>query len=375
MAYPITGPIHREIGGTGTPSYYLYRHGYRQAKPYNLVLDFDSTVSTTSQSDNLGRWNARVFAGDMIGAVPWTDLENAIYDKLKGRISERAEMLTALVEVNKSIKMVADRLVQMTVFVQLLRRGHFLEAARVLKMPGPPKGVSTHKALANNFLEYHYGWVPTIGDIYSAIDVLQQPLKSVWVKASERSGWTPWGDWYTPIFIDNPSAVYPDTTYRYYREQGRYERFIQCGCTVEISNPNLWLANQLGLVNPVATLWATTPYSFVVDWFVNVEQVLSSMTDFYGLTLSNTWMSKKLALSHHAEDTWNSRYFVIDDPETGAGHYVAMSLRNERASTNATALRRRSGLPTPVLAIRPLKAWGLSRGLAAASLLTQRLRS
>jgi len=54
-----------------------------------------------------------------------------------------------------------------------------------------------------------------------------------------------------------------------------------------VDNPNLWLANRLGLINPATVIWDLIPWSFVVNMFVNVNQMVSSVTDEVGLNISN----------------------------------------------------------------------------------------
>jgi hypothetical protein len=56
---------------------------------------------------------------------------------------------------------------------------------------------------------------------------------------------------------------------------------------VRVDNPNLHLAQQLGFINPLSVAWELVPFSFVVDWFGNVGQVLASFSDFAGLSQVN----------------------------------------------------------------------------------------
>lgn len=39
----------------------------------------------------------------------------------------------------------------------------------------------------------------------------------------------------------------------------------------------------MGLINPVQWMNEAIPFSFVVDWFSNLSQIISQMTDFVGL--------------------------------------------------------------------------------------------
>ena len=53
---------------------------------------------------------------------------------------------------------------------------------------------------------------------------------------------------------------------------------------VKVENPNLWLAERAGLLNPAAVAWDMVPFSFIVNMFVNVGSLVNSISDFAGLT-------------------------------------------------------------------------------------------
>lgn len=44
----------------------------------------------------------------------------------------------------------------------------------------------------------------------------------------------------------------------------------------------------MGLINPALTAFQIIPLSFILNWFINVEQVLGALTDFAGLSLTQT---------------------------------------------------------------------------------------
>jgi hypothetical protein len=50
-----------------------------------------------------------------------------------------------------------------------------------------------------------------------------------------------------------------------------------------LSNPSLAQLNGTGLLNPALLYWELMPYSFVVDWFIPVGDVLASLTAGLGL--------------------------------------------------------------------------------------------
>jgi hypothetical protein len=67
---------------------------------------------------------------------------------------------------------------------------------------------------------------------------------------------------------------------------------VTVASTVQITNPNLWLLNRLGLINPGTVIWDLIPWSFVVNMFVNINAILESFTDTVGLDISNQSVTK-----------------------------------------------------------------------------------
>lgn len=76
---------------------------------------------------------------------------------------------------------------------------------------------------------------------------------------------------------------------------------VRIGCQITVTNPNAFLANQMGMVNPVAIAWALVPFSFIVDWFVNVGNVLNGMTDFVGVSQSKAFITRYTKFNGRSE--------------------------------------------------------------------------
>lgn len=129
--------------------------------------------------------------------------------------------------------------------------------------------------VSSAWMEFTYAWKPLLGDVDSAAKYLAQ--KSVdrsyilsRVSRSHRlrrrsiTPYQPGGslypkeEWYT----DDMSHV------RYTYEV--YPDFLRKPSTL----------NELGFTDPATVMWELLPLSFVVDWFVNVGQVLESLHEF-----------------------------------------------------------------------------------------------
>lgn len=123
---------------------------------------------------------------------------------------------------------------------------------------------------------------------------------------------------------------------------------------MSVSDPNLYLANQLGFVNPLTVIWETIPFSFLLDWVSNVSQFLAQYSEFYGLSLTQQTTTHLL---DHVDTSW----------------YGANPVR-VNATTVWWTWRRTAGISKPALQLRPLRGLSPTRGLTAAALLLQQLK-
>jgi hypothetical protein len=198
-------------------------------------------------------------------------------------------------------------------------------------------------SFGDNYLEFHFGWEPLVKDIGAVMDVLEDPIASG--LGARRKG----------------SATHKVVTPRPVLSVGAlgnsysWNSGVSITGDVRISNLNVHLADRMGLLNPAVILWELVPFSFIADWFGNFGNYLESFTSFSGLTLSNVSTSHFLK----AERT---RWY------NNSGNYY------QRGSCQAICLRRVVGTSGPILSLRPLKWPSLTRGLTAASLLSQLLK-
>lgn len=364
MVAPVLGPYVKTVGGTGSPVYYSYKSGYKQTAPHTIATAYTRRVGFVREkvvNGALSSWHARDIAFSMNPAyltnVAWLHARN--YDRLKNRMSDRASLGVSLAEVGVSTRMIQQRLLQISRFVRRLKKFDFQGAASALSMPGPPKRVSTKRKFADNYLEFHFGWAPLVGDIFSAVDVLQSPLNAFKIRVRSQTDEQTY-HLSAPIHTTS-SNIYPNYV-RYDAERTvRGKVFASMGVEVAVSNPNLWLANQLGLVNPLLIAYELVPFSFVANWFVNVEQFLSSGTDFLGLTLQNAWtnVTMKGNFEHYLRRwykyTVNGGVYYQSGETRGPGTYSVRTL----------------GLTGPSLQVRPWKNWHWRRTASAAALLVQ----
>lgn len=299
------------------------------------------------------QFGAPLEGGDsFLGGIRLNQLKMSAYDRFKAAISDEANLAVNLAELRQSIGMMENRLLQLWRFTRAVRRGDVGGMKRALGVTSIPRvtrrgrqiteeeyGWRTRTRQASStFLEWHFGWSPLIGDVYNTIDLLQSPIKATTVQGSAKDSGV--------YSRGNPPPAFAVV------EVGTCVLRVKYRAEIAVDNPNLYLANSLGLINPAVVLWEIVPFSFVLDWFVNVGDVLSSMTDFLGLTV------QKASTTTFQRTVWS-----------GSKHWVP-----EFASTySQVRLSREVGISTPNLGRKPFKL-GLWRGLTAASLLGQQLK-
>lgn len=270
----------------------------------------------------------------------YTRCREKVYGKVTNGTS--ASLGAALFELRESLGMIANRLLQLFRGFRALRRGKFAKFARIFGITKHPKVKkrrerwSRPKDASKLWIEYWFGWAPTIGDIYSACEAISKEWGSTRVVASSMvtvpvNYRSIWGS--SSNFQDGSLVLRT-------RMQGEYY----------ISNPNLRLAQQLGLANPLAVIWELTPFSWFADWFGSVGSFISSVSDDFGLSWDNTRMITRYVEGSVSHDIRNSSY-------------------HNTFTVNWRAARRTVGpWPLPKIHLKKLDRLSWTRGLTASSL-------
>lgn len=200
---------------------------------------------------------------------------------------------------------------------------------------------------ANIFLEGLFGWLPLYGSITSAIEVLTGDTPYERVSRSRKvTKRFPWKDFpgFDPGFLSQDVLL-----------------TVRCNqsAVFRINNPNAWLANQMGLINPGVVAWDLVPWSFVVNMFVNVNSMMNRFTDFYGLEVSGASTTRRedyFETSVFKKILWGGRPYYLQD---------------SRVFNNYSKVRT-LGLTFPQLEFR-LPPLSLSTAVMAVSLMVQQV--
>lgn len=226
---------------------------------------------------------------------PETSLvRDTAYRRLMAKALPSAAALVNAAQGKQSWEMIAQRAGQLVKALRALRRGRLDQVALALAVsPDAVKRRVTRKFAIQKpqdaWLELTFGWMPMVQDCYNAVDVLQTEFPSLPVRGSAR-------------------LAYATTASNSWGWKRNASRNVQCRLVADlvVTNPNLLLANQLGLLNPAAVVWDIIPFSFVVDWFLPVGKFIRTFNDQAGISLLNSCTTVKHQCENNEFDQkWN----------------------------------------------------------------------
>lgn len=235
------------------------------------------------------------------------------YNKARQRFldrisSARAQGMTALAERASTMEMVNKRLLQLLKAARALRKGDFKSFLDTLNVKPLDrhrnKGWNRPKEFGGLWLEYWFGWAPTISDIYSLVDAYTNEVNPGYYKAGSRNK--------ALYKFTGGNGSWGTTTLENY----------DCSCTIgalcKVTNNDLLDLNEAGLLNPAQTALELIPFSWFLGWFVNLSSVLGSLTDTIGLKFENGWISEKTTrnCTHREVNKSSGAIYGMRDYET-----------------------------------------------------------
>lgn len=274
------------------------------------------------------------------------------YSKFVGRLYGQASLLTAVAERQSTLDMVVKRLSQIHKGAKHLRKGQFRSFLKTFDLAPKPKHLhkrwSRPRDFASLWLEYWFGWAPTVGDIYNAVEFLGSEIPTHTVRAGAQVP-------YRTNYVQHGSYGTKATT----SCLGTHTVWVQARAIV--TNPTLFTMQGLGLANPFKTVWELIPFSWFADWFTNIGQVLGQLTDFLGLKVQDLVLSVKTEVT----STW-----VLEKARSIFGQAAPDTVWRSR---DFIGFRRQVGgtLPTVKPILRLPNGLSITRGATLASLIVQ----
>lgn len=392
MAYPTSGPTISlaSAGGDIPGNFRRYRAKYKQAKPYGFALTYEmhNLYCSVAQKSTWG--DTSIFFGgfadvntgkspyfnsvqpDMISLAYADERSMAINTAIaefRQRLSESAELAVNLAERKQAMDMITNRAHQLFSAARALRRGGPFAFLSELKIT--PDSSTLRKArkdhrkwkrskdFSNLWLEYHFGWSPLVKDIGNAVDFLQGPIPMGPISAKGRR-----------VSLDFSEVVSDSTDLLRSTTTRNIKGWIQCkvGGQVHMTNSDLFLANRMGFTNPFVVAWELVPFSFVVDWFVNVSDVLRNFDGYVGIDIKEPYHTVVASIPSCDYRVSNSILAFFSPPPRFEN--VASSYMN--IVTHGFWMKRTLGIPAVTLGVRPPWRLSASRAITAISLLVQK---
>jgi len=195
-------------------------------------------------------------------------LTSSLNNQLLGKIkSQNVNLAVSVKELGQTTDMVTGLAYSVLGAFQGLRSGRtFSDFVRRLRDPK----TRSSRAIARKWLEYNYGWAPLMQDIYGLSLAMQTrlqkglPLYARVQKTTTENGTTSFG---TTAIGTYQSSVMEKAVARWF-----------------VDSTSLKTLSSLGITNPAMVVWESVPYSFVIDWIIDISSCLNSFDALVGIT-------------------------------------------------------------------------------------------
>jgi hypothetical protein len=245
------------INRSGTSPNYYYS-GFRESGTNFVGQNHSSTINWTYPTPP---------------SLEFSEVASAITEAWANVSVNEAQLLVQIGEARKTVSSL----------ISIFRRAYkIFRAIRKLDLRVLRNEIST-KEVASRYMECRYALRPLMYDAMGTLHALGgayeglERLTSRGYKESSESAAASG----IQLYVDN-YIILTGNTYA--------TRTLECraGVLSEL-NPSALQLNVLGLTEPAEALWELVPFSFIVDWFFNIGQLISSWTPNLGLKTLASW--------------------------------------------------------------------------------------
>lgn len=197
------------------------------------------------------------------------------------------------------------------------RRGNWAGVAKALRVK--PKSLKNGGSASERWLEYQFGWMPLLSDIQGGYELARDGFK-------QRG------------LIFSASKSFDDTV-----EFGQHNLNwdIEGSSTVNarikiyasIDSQRIHTLTNLGLADPLLVGWAVLPYSFVIDWFMPVGNMLEAVGATNGLTFVGGFRSSRVNVTNSWIYRPENQALGIYEGEGFAGKFEASAYTRTKLTT------------------------------------------
>lgn len=232
--------------------------------------------------------------GDWLPSPMPTNVRNRLDTELLLKVGARkASYGESLAEAHKTVNHLARTTTTVVRALLAARKGQWGRVAKELGVQR--KRLKSGQTLSERWLEYSYGWMPLIGDIYDTHDLLTKGFrKEAFIMSSTRT----LRDFHSASG-NELSSDYRSTTY------GNSTVAYRAKVFYKVNDSSLAKWYQLGLINPAEIAWAVVPYSFVVDWFLPVGNFLEALTSTIGVDFIDGFYGTRVSGRYTTRPRWD----------------------------------------------------------------------
>ena len=194
----------------------------------------------------------------------WLALDQKLRAKIK---AEKVNLSNALAEARQTANLLLDVSRDVLKVYRSIRKGRaFADFIRLLQRPRN----RTERAIANRVLQYNFGIKPLLQDVHDAAAAyLARVRLGVYRVVSTGQDQKQSYSYSANDGVSGTSEVFLQA-----RAHARYR----------IDSWTLSSLSSYGITNPAVTLWEITPWSFVVDWLIDVSGFLEQLDATVGIS-------------------------------------------------------------------------------------------
>lgn len=282
-------------GQPRVPREYQHRLGFNWGDEFEGYSQLQPLPATSSGWSENTEWPAKILNLGSTSDREVISLQNLSYSRLQSGI-KRASLGVTVAEGREALTLMAQRAGQLYRSFKSLKRGRFGDFVKELKVRPLRKHERTKwtkpKHAASIWLEYWFGWAPLVGDIDACVDVLTSAPPPLILTGSATQE------------IKGSRVTTGGGQLRVSQWNGK--AVVKQHVRVRIENPNALLRQQTGLTNAAEIAWAVVPFSFLVDWFGNVGDVLRAHTDFAGLVVEEAYTTAHCKIRAAQSQAWSA---------------------------------------------------------------------